>query len=292
MFFNKKNKSKKQKEKQQVSTINFEEMERNYQKNKTDLDIRKLLNKDNLDDEIDEFNLQENDGMELKFNNLGLKDRLNYEKDPKKYREKEFKHARNVLKLATNDINKEISKHKKIDCKEGCSRCCNQLINIFPIEEIDILNEVENKMVSYKKEIVKNQMREWLQFYQNNTPDKLLDENDLNEFNKKLIANSIKCPFLIENKCSIYDSRPLACKSYVSDDMQKCNKGVLHNSLIHKEKYPILNEVAKENAMFLLKFKKKPFITRPLVISFRDIFHLENTFNREIDYKFNKIIKK
>lgn len=283
MFFTKKKKKEKEL-KIKKETINFEEFEKNYEKDKADLEFNSLLKENKVEDF---FNNEKNE-QELNFNDLGLKDRLNFEKDPKKYREKEFKHARNVLKLASNDLNKEISKHKNIACGEGCSRCCNQLINIFPIEEIDILNEVENKMVSYKKEIVRKQMETWLKFYQENTPDKLLEEEDLKEFNKKLKLNDIKCPFLIDHKCSIYDARPLACKAFISDDKEKCNKGILNNSLIHNEKYPILNEVAKENAMFLLKFKRKPFITRPLVISFRDIFKLENTFTREIEYKFKK----
>lgn len=289
MLFKKKKKEKEIKIKKE--TINFEEFEKNYEKDKNNIEFNKLLsdNKEiTFENLLNEENMEVNNDYELNFNNLKLKDRLNLEKDAKKYREKEFKHARNVLKLATNDINKEISKHNNIACCEGCSSCCNQLINIFPIEEIDILNEIENKMISSKKEIVKKQMYDWLKFYQENTPDKLLEQEDLKEFNIKLKQNDIKCPFLIDHKCSIYNARPLACKAFISDDKEKCNKGILNNSLIHEEKYPILNEVAKENAMFLLKFKRKPFITRPLVISFRDVFKLENVYKREINYNFFK----
>lgn len=294
MFFKKNKKEKNQKKDlhKKEENIDFDELEKNYQNELSNIKFNKLLNPENKEivfgDVFSNENTSVNEDYELDFNNLKLKDRINFEKDPKKYREKEFKHARNVLKLASNDINKELLKCEKIDCKVGCSSCCNQLINIFPIEEIDILNEIENKMVSTKREIIKNQMYKWLKFYEKETPDRLLEQNDLEEFNKKLKIHKVPCPFLIENKCSIYNVRPLACKSFVSDDVNKCNTEEINNSLIHNEKYHILNEVAKENAMFLLKFKKRPFITRPLVLSFRDVFKLENVFKREINYNFFK----
>lgn len=64
-------------------------------------------------------------------------------------------------------------------CKRGCSHCCKYSVN---------LSELEVEFIKKKGKINK----------------------------KKLIAGTDNCPFLKDNKCSIYAYRPYMCRAYVS----------------------------------------------------------------------------
>lgn len=66
--------------------------------------------------------------------------------------------------------------HSEINCKSGCSSCCENF-SILPVEFYSIKNEIEKFKISTE------------------------------------IADKNSCKFLINNKCSIYKSRPVICRT-------------------------------------------------------------------------------
>ncbi len=88
------------------------------------------------------------------------------------------------------DIQKAQRAGKKIACHRGCSNCCNthRDIPLYPIEIVGIYWYVMEKV----KEPLRSQIK------------------------VALIKHSKgeSCPFMINNVCSIYPMRPLACRQF------------------------------------------------------------------------------
>lgn len=88
-----------------------------------------------------------------------------------------------------------------VACRAGCSRCCHMNTMIY---------EHEAKRLA---EVTGRKMR--------TLPYRPLDVVFL-EGNK---FNFEPCPFLVNNKCSVYDDRPLVCRTHhsLSNDAQDCD---------------------------------------------------------------------
>ena len=98
------------------------------------------------------------------------------------------------LESIDSDLNK-IFEHQKeyIFCKEGCAHCCKNAN--FPMSEL----EYNFLMLCYNElsDDIKNQIQKNIQVAKN-CEDK----------------NHYDCPFLINNKCSVYTNRPLVCRAF------------------------------------------------------------------------------
>lgn len=95
------------------------------------------------------------------------------------------------LTSVNNDIEKIFDNQKEyIHCQNGCSLCCEK--GDYPISEI----EYEYMMIAY------NELKR--------------ETKELIKQNVKEIKNtdSYKCPFLINNSCSIYTHRPFVCRTF------------------------------------------------------------------------------
>lgn len=87
---------------------------------------------------------------------------------------------RDEIDFQTEKLEKEHKKHMK--CKSGCDLCCMDY-NIFPIEYYSILNDLKKRNFKPKE---------------NQNPP-LSDES---------------CVFLNDHKCTIYNSRPIICRTH------------------------------------------------------------------------------
>lgn len=80
-----------------------------------------------------------------------------------------------------------------IKCKEGCAYCCKE--GEYPLSELEYIN---------------------LMFCYNELEDSVKDrvnENISNLLNKSR-EKMYECPFLIDNRCSVYPSRALICRTF------------------------------------------------------------------------------
>jgi len=93
-------------------------------------------------------------------------------------------------------INEEVSTNAKVQysCKKGCSFCCHHDIPTYT-EEVAIIVEYCRK---HNIAIDKNH---------------LLRQNKLS-INKLLHSDVSACVFLKDNECTIYEARPIICRSY------------------------------------------------------------------------------
>jgi Fe-S-cluster containining protein len=91
-------------------------------------------------------------------------------------------------------------------CAKGCAFCCNQPVIVNAPEVFFLINTIRDRpdrvsAMARAAEILRNRRADaprvaWLQ-----------------------------CPLLIENSCSAYGERPLACRTYVSVDVNDCMSG-------------------------------------------------------------------
>jgi len=93
-----------------------------------------------------------------------------------------------------------------IQCKIGCGYCCHIRVTTSIPEAILVYNTIRNNQELISK-INKN--------YKN-----------LNTIDRDMwIREQLECPFLYDDKCSIYTIRPGACRACISYDVDNCRDG-------------------------------------------------------------------
>ncbi len=122
----------------------------------------------------------------------------------------------NIARFYNKQINDNLKEHKKfnkklakkITCKVGCSACCYQHVYIADFEASNIVYEIKERGIEIDLELLD-----------------LQSKNEDHKEHEKLPHEKRKCVFLgTDNKCSIYNFRPLSCRKYFSlDDPIKCN---------------------------------------------------------------------
>ncbi len=129
-----------------------------------------------------------------------------------------------------NEMLKFRKKNKrKIACFQGCYNCC--LNPIVPITKIELMG-----ISWYVSEIIKDTaIRNILKVQMKNHKDKL------------------SCPFLVNQECSIYPLRPIACREYyvIGDP---CTTGENIIKTRPEDTWTPSRKVARKTAMELLRF--------------------------------------
>jgi Fe-S-cluster containining protein len=95
-----------------------------------------------------------------------------------------------------------------IQCRSGCSFCCHQNVDVTVPEAILVA----------------------LQLDQDTDPrrDAVLDAaalfKDIDDDAR--IATGRPCPLLVDHRCSVYDTRPMTCRSVASPDSARCHEAM------------------------------------------------------------------
>ncbi len=126
-----------------------------------------------------------------------------------------------LIEYAYNFCDRVLAKSKifeKASCNKSCSFCCHSEINISKLESVYIKANI------IKNNIIPNQRRKNLQM-----------ENDFNT----LSFSDKACPFLSDENangqrlCSIYEFRPLVCRTHNSlSPIKMCNKELYPNTSV------------------------------------------------------------
>lgn len=115
--------------------------------------------------------------------------------------------------------------HQPIHCKKGCEWCCHQPVFALDYEMEYLTRFIETKFDSNTKNKLKLRAQNKL------TAFSLLNENDLP--NAKF-----PCPLLENGECLVYHARPMACRIYLSSDVNSCM--LFFNQPEHKNSIPAL----------------------------------------------------
>lgn len=99
--------------------------------------------------------------------------------------------------------------NQEIHCKKSCSWCCSQ--PVFTNEW-----EAEYLRIYMKKRFSCYQLNE----IKKKAKNKIDTTAGLS--NKEVLQTRISCPFLENNTCSVYPARPMACRIYLSSNLDSC----------------------------------------------------------------------
>ena len=100
----------------------------------------------------------------------------------------------------------------RLHCREACSYCCckpNVLVSVP--ELVRLLDHVERTFTA--DAIVK--LRDRARRYAAQMAGRSLDEP---------VNDSVPCPLLVDDRCSVYEVRPLVCRGYNSTDVDACRR--------------------------------------------------------------------
>jgi hypothetical protein len=98
----------------------------------------------------------------------------------------------------------------KIECGSGCSACCHQNVEVSIPEAILVALQVSDPADPRRATILETA-----------TAIANLD-------NDARIRTALACPLLVDNKCSVYDNRPLLCRATLSPCAKGCNDAFNH----------------------------------------------------------------
>lgn len=94
-------------------------------------------------------------------------------------------------------------------CRSGCTWCCHFSVDVRAVEAFSILDYVERTLPAEEKARVHAEIRT------NSTTLKDMDDMER-------MRHNIKCPFLSQGRCSIYEARPQTCRNYHATDVAGC----------------------------------------------------------------------
>gem|GEM_PF-1463600 len=94
-------------------------------------------------------------------------------------------------------------------CGAGCAWCCHQQVALEPVEAIAIARHLETRFTPEERAAVKQRID-------------ALAERTRGMNNLAWSQLKTPCAFLVENKCSIYEVRPLRCRAVISRDAEHC----------------------------------------------------------------------
>lgn len=161
------------------------------------------------------------------------------------------------LKIVDEDLKKIFDYQKEyLCCKEGCAHCCKR--GDFPLTEL----EFKYLMSGYNKldSNLKNLIQENISSLKNADRDNYI------------------CPFLINEKCSVYAYRPIVCRAFgVLTEDSKGNPsfpfctllGLNFSQIYDKEKQHLSSDLVKQGNFKIFpkvfRLSNNVFINLPLV---------------------------
>jgi Fe-S-cluster containining protein len=124
-------------------------------------------------------------------------------------------------KKARNALQKSLARHTELiassiaaaatkpACRQGCSFCCHYKVEVRAHEVFHIKDFMAQQLSSATQASIHAELEANALQIRSLSPAEHLSTN-------------IKCPFLIDQACSIYPVRPFRCRNFHSTDAQRC----------------------------------------------------------------------
>lgn len=94
-------------------------------------------------------------------------------------------------------------------CKSGCYWCCYFTVDLRAVEVFSILDFMARELSTAEQARVRGEIEA--------NSAMLRDLSDLERMRR-----NVKCPFLAQGRCSIYEARPQTCRNYHATDVAGC----------------------------------------------------------------------
>ncbi len=94
-------------------------------------------------------------------------------------------------------------------CSAGCYYCCVVQVQVLPIEALHLANHLKTNRSKEEIEALTSNLTDFGAKVRGLTPN-------------QQSALKMSCPFLVDDMCSVYEARPVACRSANSTDAKKC----------------------------------------------------------------------
>lgn len=98
-------------------------------------------------------------------------------------------------------------------CNDKCSGCCKFPIWANELEYLTISAYLESNFDEHQIEKIKYNFQDWQRNIEKEASELLPGDKDAHT---SYTNKNVKCPFLIDNSCSIYEARPTSCRTYFS----------------------------------------------------------------------------
>ena len=96
-------------------------------------------------------------------------------------------------------------------CRAGCTWCCYFTVDVRAVEVFRILDFVEQSFTCEEKARVYAEVRA------NSAALRKLNEGER-------VTRNLKCPFLNEGRCTVYEARPQSCRNYHATSVAGCRQ--------------------------------------------------------------------
>ncbi len=95
-------------------------------------------------------------------------------------------------------------------CKAGCSWCCHFTVDVRAFEVLRLLEFIDTLSAAERERVR-------MEIENNRRVMEPLDE-------LRRVQTNVKCPFLLEGRCTVYDARPQTCRNYHATDAAGCQR--------------------------------------------------------------------
>src|SRR5690606_21975842 len=96
-----------------------------------------------------------------------------------------------------------------LECRAGCTWCCHFSVDVRAVEVFSILDCIERTLSPEERARIHAEVR---------TNSAVMQ--GLNALER--MRRNVKCPFLSEGRCSIYQARPQMCRNYHATSVAGC----------------------------------------------------------------------
>lgn len=96
----------------------------------------------------------------------------------------------------------------RLTCSKGCSACCEELVHVSELEARLIVESLTDA----QKQDIRQRVLHWM----DQIGDRL-DDEDSDPDGLEYRSWRIPCPLLINGVCSVYDKRPIPCRSTMTN---------------------------------------------------------------------------
>jgi Fe-S-cluster containining protein len=168
-----------------------------------------------------------------------------------------------MYQLYDKIIESELVNYTDISCRKSCGECCKQLVPIIIPEALFLTSLI--KSFSHKKQV---QINSRFTKILNTIKTAGFFDNLKNPARNRNIDNAyfnlkVKCPFLENESCTIYKSRPFACREYYVTTKPEYCADPYQNEI---DKIKIKRNIGSMMAAFTARLYMSPPIPIPMIL--------------------------